>query len=173
MDRQTAGTQIRLIAGLLAVFALLAASGPLHAAELQGRIVRVIDGDTLSLLDASRVEHRLRLASIDAPEKAQAFGARAKQALSDKCFGKEARATITDHDRYGREVARVSCEGTDAAEAMVRMGMAWVFRRYAQSSSPLYTVENEAHEARRGLWSAPSPVPPWEWRHQASGTAAQ
>ena len=155
----------------LALLAALLVSRPTAAEELYGRVVRVVDGDTIALLDAGRVEHRLRLSMIDAPEKAQPFGARAKQALSDMCFGKQAKAVIGERDRYGRGVATVTCERTDANEAMVGQGMAWVFRRYVPAGSRLYQAEQEARQARRGLWVDASPVPPWEWRRDVRGGA--
>jgi endonuclease YncB( thermonuclease family) len=70
--------------------------------------------------------------------------------------------------RYGRTVARVICDGTDANAEMVRAGMAWVFDKYVTDRS-LYSVQAEAREARRGLWADAAPVPPWEWRQSRGG----
>jgi len=44
--------------------------------------------------------------------------------------------------------------------------MAWVFDRYV-TDRRLYRLQEEAKATRRGLWSEPAPVAPWEWR-QAS-----
>lgn len=126
-------------------------------------VISISDGDTLTVLhDQQQV--KIRLAEIDAPEKAQAFGARAKQSLSDLCFGKQAEVVPQSSDRYGRTVARVRCDGIDANAEQVRRGMAWVFDRYV-TDRILYALQDEARTARRGLWSDPAPVPPWEWRH--------
>jgi endonuclease YncB( thermonuclease family) len=139
----------------------LTAIAPALADELRGRVVGITDGDTLTILDASRQPHTIRLAEIDAPEKRQPYGERAKQELSMIAFGKDARVVTKDRDRYGRNVARVfvADAGTeveiDVSDAMVRGGAAWVFTRYARDPA---------------LWSLPAAdqVPPWEWRRHAT-----
>jgi len=147
---------------LAAAFAV--ASLPAYA-DFTGKVVAVADGDTISVLrDHEQV--KIRLSDIDAPEKAQAFGNKSKQSLSDLCFGKTATLADKGKDRYGRTLARVHCDGIDANAEQVRQGMAWVYRRYAPKDSPLYAVEDEAKAARRGLWTDAEPVPPWEWRRQ-------
>lgn len=125
-------------------------------------VVSISDGDTLTVQDG-RQQTKIRLAEIDAPEKAQAFGARAKQSLSDLCFGKQAEVIPQSRDRYGRTVARVRCGGVDANTEQVRRGMAWVFDRYVIDGS-LYAEQEAARNSGRGLWADPTPVPPWEWR---------
>jgi endonuclease YncB( thermonuclease family) len=131
-------------------------------AEFTGKVIAVADGDTLTvLLDERQI--RVRLLEIDAPEKAQAFGDRSKQSLSELCFGKPARLEGNTKDRYGRTLARVYCDGIDANAEQVRRGMAWVFDRYVTDRN-LYGVQDEARQAKRGLWVDTEPVPPWEWR---------
>jgi endonuclease YncB( thermonuclease family) len=105
----------------------------------------------------------VRLTEIDAPESNQAFGQRSKQSLSDMCFGKPARLVSQGEDRYGRTLARIYCSGTDANREQVRRGMAWVYDRYVTDRS-LYSDQDEARSAKRGLWSDAHPIPPWEWR---------
>ena len=150
-------------AGLAAFAFVLAATAAAQAGELRGRVVVVADGDTLTILDAGRQQHRIRLAEIDAPEKRQPFGQRSKQSLSDLCYGRDAAIEDGGRDRYGRTIGRVSCAGIDASAEQVRRGMAWVFDRYATDRS-LYAIQDEARAARRGLWRDPQPVPPWEYR---------
>jgi endonuclease YncB( thermonuclease family) len=130
-------------------------------------VVGVSDGDTLTArcrTERAPATLKVRLAEIDAPEKAQRFGRRSKQHLSDLCFRRPAEIRPITIDAYGRTVAHVNCSRIDASEEQVRTGMAWVFTRYAQKSSALYRVEREARAARRGLWVDRSPVAPWEWR---------
>lgn len=143
--------------------AALAVVGAATAAELDGRVVNVHDGDTLTILSA-RQQIRVRLADIDAPELGQGFGRASRESLAALCAGQQSAVTPTATDRYGRTVARVSCRSTDAATHQVASGMAWVFTRYAPTGSPLYSLQGAAKAERRGLWSAPQPVPPWEWR---------
>lgn len=127
-------------------------------------VIGISDGDTLTVLRDDQQQVKIRLAEIDAPEKKQAFGAKSKESLSAICFGKKAEIIPKTRDRYGRTVARVRCDGTDANAEQVRRGMAWVYDRYVTDRS-LYALQDEAHTARRGLWADPAPVPPWEWRH--------
>ena len=135
-----------------------------YANEIGGRVVAVADGDTLTLLDANHQTFKIRLAAIDAPEKSQAFGNRAKQTLSRLCFGKEATATIETIERYGRYVAEVYCEGVNANEAMLSEGMAWVYTQYAKKFPHYKDLESAARFERIGLWTDADPIPPWEFR---------
>ncbi len=93
----------------------------------------------------------------------------AKQtAESDVCLKKRAVVKPQTTDRYGRTVARVECDGVDANVEQVRAGMAWVFDKYVTDRS-LYAVQDEARNARRGLWADKEPMPPWEWRRDRTG----
>ena len=142
------------------------------AALLMCLIVGISDGDTLTArceaqADCESVTLKVRLSEIDAPEKAQPFGARSRQHLADLCFRKPATlepvAARGGFDRYGRTVARVTCAGADANAEQVRAGMAWVFDLYVIDRS-LYEAQESARTARRGLWEDSEPIAPWEWR---------
>lgn len=128
-------------------------------------VVGVADGDTITVITAGRLQIKVRLAEIDAPEKKQPFGAASKESLSDLCYNKPAQLAVQDTDRYGRTVARVTCDGVDANREQIRRGLAWVYRKYSRDAA-LLDVEAEAREAKRGLWSEPDAVPPWEWRRR-------
>jgi endonuclease YncB( thermonuclease family) len=155
---------------------LLAAINLAEAGEtLRGRIIAVLDGDTVTLLDESRSQHRIRLAQIDAPEighgnsdPGQPFGKASKQSLSELVHGREVRADCETKDKYGRQVCAIWIDQTDVNLEQVRRGMAWVYRKYAHDPA-YYRAEDEAKGMRRGLWSDPAPVPPWEWRHRDKG----
>lgn len=149
----------RIGAAAFAAFACASAT----AADLSCKVVGISDGDTITALCAGNEQVKVRLAEIDAPEKAQPFGARSKQSLSDLCFGTVAHIDDQGHDRYGRTIGRVTCAGTDVNAEQVRRGLAWVYDRYATNSS-LYRVQDDARAAGRGVWSDPDPTPPWEWR---------
>jgi endonuclease YncB( thermonuclease family) len=143
---------------------ILSFSAIAHAETITGRVVGVSDGDTLTILDPSNTQFKIRLAAIDAPEKTQPFGQRGKQKLSDLCFGKSASIQIISTDRYGRSVGDVDCAGVNANEVMVQSGLAWVYRKYDKGYGHLYGLEEDARNARRGLWADDNPTPPWEWR---------
>jgi len=151
---------VATVALALALFYVISAS----AGELVGRVVKIADGDTLTILDAGKHQQRIRLADIDAPERHQAFGSRSRQFLADLCFRKTATMEDLGLDRYGCTIGRIKCDGVNANKVQVERGMAWVYRRYAHPHSVLYGIESEARIRRVGLWADPHPVPPWEWR---------
>ena len=156
---------------------LVALSAAAPAAEIVGRVVAVSDGDTLTLLDASHEKHRVRLSGIDAPERRQAYGERAKQHLAALVFRKHVRVVWDKKDRYSRIVGRVfaaECEAAcpytvDVALEQIRAGLAWHYKQYAREQPPpqreLYAaLERRARERREGLWQEPHPIAPWEFR---------
>jgi endonuclease YncB( thermonuclease family) len=143
---------------------LLLVAGSALAQPLTGRVVRVADGDTLTLL-VDRSPIKVRLSAIDAPEKGQPFRTRSRQGLSGLCFGKTAEVTIRGQDRYGRTLGDVICDGQSANEALVSQGLAWVYQQYAPRNSALYELESAARSARRGLWADADPMAPWAWRN--------
>ncbi|MDC8447487.1 MAG: thermonuclease family protein [Nitrospira sp.] len=145
---------------------LLPVIGTAATAEtIIGKVVGVHDGDTLTLLDDAETQIKVRLAEIDAPESHQPYGSRAKQELSGLAFGRSAIVQMQDIDRYGRTVGRVTVDGVDVNAEMVRRGAAWVYRKYAKDQS-LFTIEEQARDAKAGLWALPEAdqMPPWEWR---------
>ena len=157
----------RTINGWMALLIFLIAlmhSLNVRAEILIGKVVAVADGDTLTLLDATQRQHKIRLAAIDAPEKYQPFGNKAKQTLAEICFGKEAEAIIETKDRYGRYVAEVYCEGINANESLLSEGMAWVYIQHAKKFPHYIDRENSARTDRAGLWADQHPIPPWEFR---------
>jgi endonuclease YncB( thermonuclease family) len=157
----------KLIPALVLASTLLCA----HAATITGRVVGVADGDTVTVLDDSNTQHKIRLAGIDAPEKKQAFGQRSKQSLSDLVFNKQVTVETDKKDKYRREVGKILLTGQDVNLEQVTRGFAWHYKQYEQEQSPndrkLYDfAEKEARAARRGLWADADPLPPWDFRHQ-------
>jgi micrococcal nuclease len=129
-------------------------------------VVAISDGDTLKVrCDARAPLAAIRLAEIDAPEKAQPFGARSRQHLAKLCFRRQAEIRPVTVDRYGRSVARVTCGGVDANAEQVRAGMAWAYTKYLTDPN-IERLEQEARDQRAGLWADEAPVPPWDWRHR-------
>ncbi len=92
---------------------------------LKGKVVGVSDGDTITILDSAKDQHKIRLTGIDAPEKAQAFGQASKKSLSDLIFNKEVEVVWVKHDRYQRIIGKVVLNGEDICLEQVRRGMAW------------------------------------------------
>lgn len=140
-------------------------SGSLVAAEIQGKVIRVLDGDTIDVLQDKKPV-RVRLLNIDAPEKKQAYGSWSTNQLKDLVAGQPVTVTYTQKDRYGRVLGRVvTTNGTEANRYMVQSGAAWVYERYNTDNS-LPALQRVAQEQKRGLWAESHPVPPWEWRHK-------
>lgn len=135
-----------------------------------GRVVAVADGDTITVLDVDRVQHKIRLAGIDAPEKKQPFGSRSKESLSELVFSKTVEVETSKRDRYGRQIGKVLLNGLDVNLVQIERGMAWFYRQYQLEQSPadrrLYEeAENLAIAGKKGLWRDPEPIPPWDFRH--------
>lgn len=147
------------------LFLLFAWAGVGHAGEIQGRVVEILDGDTLTLLDDANRQHRIRLAQIDAPEQDQAFGRRARDHLAALAFGRRIQVEVVDTEVYGRIVGILWEGGRDLNKEMVRSGYAWVYTRYARDPK-LRVVEDEARRNARGLWAGQNPIPPWEYRRE-------
>ena len=146
-------------------FATWMVAAPSLGETLEGRVVGVTDGDSLTLL-VGREELKIRLAQIDAPERGQPYGSRSKQALSDLAYGRTAQVRVIDIDAYGRSVGEVYVDGVHVNSEMVRQGYAWAYTRYARSTD-IIDLEKEARTARVGLWSLPEDQrdAPWVWRH--------
>jgi endonuclease YncB( thermonuclease family) len=144
---------------------LIAFVGSSPAAEFSGKVIGISDGDTITVL-RDRSPIKIRLHGIDCPETGQDFGTRAKSFTSELAFGKVVTIRPVDTDRYRRTIAEVVLpDGRILNREIVRAGYAWWYRKYALGDATLERLEREAREARRGLWSQPSPIPPWEWRH--------
>lgn len=146
------------------LLALLLLASPAHAETISGQVVAVIDGDTLTLRDAAKKRHRIRLAYIDAPERGQPFYVRSAKSLAALCFRKPATAQTQGSDRDTPVTAKVECAGEDASSAQVKRGMAWTVKPAAPLTSALYEMEAYARLRQLGLWAGDKPVAPWEWR---------
>lgn len=150
----------------------LANLGLAWADELQGRVVKVADGDTITVLDDRRQQHVIRLGGIDAPEKSQPYGQKSKAHLSHAVFGQTVTVTFDKRDRYGRIVGKVLIRGEDANLRQLQAGWAWHYKQYQREQAPedrgVYdAAERAARESRVGLWQGQgptSPEPPWDYR---------
>ena len=146
------------------------------------KVIAVLDGDTVLILrkddgvvahpsaPALRERHasglvKIRLAEIDAPEKAQPFGAASRSSLAEMVSHRQIQVNPLALDIYGRTVAHLEVNGLNINEEMVRRGMAWEYSHY-HSDRRYIALQQEAQQARRGLWAQSDPMPPWQWRKQ-------
>jgi len=151
-----------------------------QADEFAAKVIVVLDGDTVMVVrscngskPAATGVHmppcgdgrplRIRLAEIDAPEKAQPGGAESKKSLVGMVLKKQVSVNAQTVDKYGRLVAHLKVDGVNVNEEQVRRGMAWEYSNYHRNKTYI-ALQNEAQKARRGLWARTDPVPPWEWR---------
>jgi endonuclease YncB( thermonuclease family) len=166
------------IVKILLVLAALCLSAPAQPRTITGKVVAIGDGDLITILDAEKRQHEIRLDGIDAPESAQAFGDKARQSLSDLVRGKTVTVTSSRVARNGWIVGKVTLDGKDINLEQIRRGYAWFYRKYAnelsQADARIYELaEIEARDKRRGLWAGPGPIPPWELRAAQRGPSAE
>ena len=136
-----------------------------------GRVVRIADGDTITLLDSINTQHRIRLQGIDAPESHQDFGTQSKKNLSEMIFERQVTAACDKTDQYGRQVCKIVFDDKDINLEQVKAGMAWHYKDYEREQSladrEIYArAEDEARKARRGLWINANPIEPSEFRRE-------
>ena len=133
------------------------------ARRILGRVVSVADGDTITVLDETNTQIKVRLDAIDAPELGQPFGQAAKKALSEMVFGRDVVVYRKKLDRWGRTIGHVIVDGVDTNLAMLEAGMAWHYKQYDKNKR-LAEAEIAAREAKIGLWRDGEATSPWDWR---------
>ena len=144
----------------------------LRAERLEGHVLGVTDGATITVLNARHQHLRVRIAAIDAPARGQPFFKRSQDNLTKLVRRREVIVEWHKKDRYGRLVGTVFIKkGPDVGLEQVRAGLAWWYRDDAteqpKSEREAYgAAEKSARELKLGLWADPSPVPPWEWRKE-------
>jgi len=112
-----------------------------------GKVIKVTDGDTIVVLTEDKTQVKIRLEAIDCPESNQAFGNKAKQAVSELCFNKEVTIIKSGEDRYGRTLG-------------------FVFVGDVNVNKELAELETTARKNKVGLWSESNPVAPWDFRRK-------
>jgi endonuclease YncB( thermonuclease family)/methylphosphotriester-DNA--protein-cysteine methyltransferase len=139
---------------------------------IEGKVVKVSDGDTITVLDKENRQIKIRFQGIDAPESKQEFGQASKENLAGMIFGRQVTVIWSKQDKYGRTVGKVLLDGRDINIEQVKAGLAWHYRKYETEQPPEDRVtyaaaEREARAAKRGLWQDPNPTPPGEWRAES------
>jgi endonuclease YncB( thermonuclease family) len=141
-------------------------------ADFIGKVVKISDGDTITVLDSSNRQQRVRFNQIDAPESSQAYGQRSRQNISF-IHNQNVYVDEDSKDKYGRTLGTVYLMKDGQTTNLhfrnsvnykqIKDGYAWVYRQYAKDKT-LIADETAARIAKRGLWADPNPVPPWEYR---------
>ena len=132
---------------------------PLFA--ISGQVIKISDGDTITILTQQREQVKVRLYGIDAPEKRQPYGQKSKQFLASLIAGQVVEVEPKGKDRYKRTLGIIHFKGQDINAQMVLNGYAWAYRKFSKK----YTAqESQAKKQGLGLWQSSDPTPPWEWR---------
>jgi len=162
-----------MILRFLIIVVMLTFSYPAYvlADILHGQVVKVADGDTITLQDDQGQKHRIRLAGIDAPEMNQPYGFSSHNNLRSLVARRFVMVEYEKRDRYKRIVGKVLVDGLDVCLEQVKAGLAWHYKFYQREQSKrdrhLYTEhENDAQLNLLGLWADSEPMPPWEWRRR-------
>ena len=153
---------------LLLIFVLFL-SNIVNAKTIEGLVVGVADGDTITVLDQQKNTYKIRLQGIDAPEKKQAFGEKSKQSLHDLVHGKQVRIEYDKEDKYGRIVGKITLDDLDICLQQLVLGMAWHYKKYQNEQSVADRVvyndaELKSKSLKLGLWADETLMPPWEFR---------
>ena len=158
---------------------------PALADTLQGKVVKIADGDTITIVDDLGEKHRIRLAGIDAPEKNQPYGEISTQGLNKLVSGRIVTIEYEKRDRYKRVIGKVLVDPPgevfcmalgcvkkiDAGLEQIKAGLAWHYKRYQMEQSEedrrLYSeAELEARTKPIGLWMGKERMSPWKWRRK-------
>jgi len=131
---------------------------------LQGKVIKIADGDTLTLLTVDKSQVRVRLYGIDAPESKQDYGTKSKQYLSKLVFGQIVDVEDLGKDLYGRTIGKVYLDDQYINLMMVQSGLAWWYKTYAKADKELSLAQAKAKQQQLGLWALPNPIAPWEFR---------
>ncbi|MFC6102172.1 thermonuclease family protein [Olivibacter domesticus] len=151
----------------ISIFFLFLTNIGLCQTIVKGKVVRIADGDTITLLDENKKQVKIRLYGIDCPEKRQDFGSVAKQFTASKCFNKFIKAEIKYTDRYGRKVGSVILpNGKSLNKELLKAGLAWHYVKF-DTSAEFSMIEKKARLKRKGLWSMENPIAPWVFRKRA------
>ena len=134
-----------------------------QAGQFTARVIAVLDGDTVMVVRNSGSPVKVRLADIDAPEKAQQGGMASKRSLSELVLHKQVSLNTRAVDIYGRLVAQLAVDGKSVNEEQVRRGMAWEYSNY-HGNKTYIALQSEAQQAKRGLWAGEEIMEPAQWR---------
>ena len=145
------------------LLALIILSSYLFSLELIGKVVKVSDGDTVTILTSDKTQHKIRLNDIDAPEKKQAFGNKSKDNLAKYIAGKTVTVQYQKKDKYKRVLGTIYYNNTDINLQQVKDGYAWVYKKYSNNQT-YYKAEKIAKDKKVGLWIDKNPISPWEFR---------
>jgi micrococcal nuclease len=133
------------------------------------RVVEVMAGDTVYLLDAEHNSRKVWLTGIDAPQLEQLYGKEARRNLTSLVQDEYVDLDSIQSDRYGRITARILKDDRDINLQQIKDGYAWFYREDTDLPEELKRIYSEAElQARKdnlGLWESKA-VAPWDFRNR-------
>lgn len=136
------------------------------ATTIKGKVIKVADGDTITILEENGDKTRVRFYGIDAPEKKQEYGMKSLDVLRKLIDKKEVEIDVKDKDQYGRIVGMVYYNGMNVNLHMLETGNAWWYKQYSKHNVEFRVAEEKARIEKLGLWKENNPIPPWVYRKE-------
>jgi endonuclease YncB( thermonuclease family) len=130
---------------------------------ITGKVIKVADGDTVTLLTDKKEQIKIRLDGIDCPERSQDFGTKAKDFTNSLCYGKRVKVEAKGIDKYGRTLGVIWVGSVNLNEELLHNGLAWHYIQYNHSQQ-YAELEKQAQQKKLNLWSIPNPIAPWDFR---------
>ena len=152
-----------LLSPALAQIAPARTAEPIDA-RWTGKVVGITDGDTIKVLTPDNRQVKIRLYGVDAPEKKQAFGTKAKEFLSSLIFGETVEIQPISIDLYGRTIAKVWIHGKDVGLTCIEYGYCWHYVQYCKKCTDYKNAQAKAKKQGLGLWADKNPIAPWKFR---------
>jgi micrococcal nuclease len=131
---------------------------------VSGKVISVIDGNTLEVVTETNESYRVVLQGIDCPEIGQAFGEEARLHLEGIMLTKEITVELQGKDRWGNYIAIVFVDDLDPRIDLLNRGLAWTAEK--GTTAGLKDLEERARKNYLGLWEQENPTPPWIYRRQ-------
>lgn len=148
------------------IFVLLYWNVVMAINPITGKVVTVIDGNTVVVLSGSET-YQVVLRDVDSPEPGQPFAEEAKTHLQKVLLNKNVMLELSGKDRWGNYIGVVYVNAsTDLRHELVRRGFAWISEKCTDEE--LAGLQEHARQNRAGLWADESPLPPWVFRRQQS-----
>lgn len=151
---------------LMIAMVLISVSQGVYGSTLSGKVVAVVDGNTIQVKAEDNEVYQVSMAGIDCPEIGQEFGERAKSFLSKLILDKTVQVELKGKDRWGNHLGVVMLDGKDPRYELLEAGLAWTAER--NPVEEFEALKETAKSKRKGLWKDPDPTPPWIFRRQQS-----
>lgn len=157
-------TRVNMKSAVIGIFVLLMPMYLLASDVITGKVITVIDGNTLEVFTNDNETYKILLFGIDSPELEQPFGEKAKQFLQKLILDKDVIVEVQGKDRLGNRLGIILIEGEDPREKLLAEGLAWTSEKNPVESFEM--IKEKSKEKGKGLWKEQEPTAPWVFRRQ-------